>query len=65
MLRITHIYSHAMADYALQKALKNGMKLSRTAEGLTELDIAITNQNHKMTEELILHIASFHDREHL
>ena len=65
MLRITHIYSHAKADYALQKALKNGMKLSRTADGLTELDIAISVENTKMTEELIHHISNFHDRDHL
>jgi len=41
------------------------MTLSRTADGLTELDIAINKENTKMAEEIIHHIANFHDRDHL
>ena len=41
MVRLTHVYSYLEADFALREALKNGMKLYRTASGLTELDIVI------------------------
>jgi len=41
MVRLSHVYAYAKANYALRKALKNGMQLHRTADGLSELDIAI------------------------
>ena len=41
------------------------MKLSRTADNITELDIALNLVNRRVTEDLIHHIANFHDRDNL